>query len=83
MIFYTGLSQTNQSESRRNPSGIATPTTNLLNPHSYFSFPNVSKEDNMHQFVESLEPNVPEKNIYYNDRINQQDIDDDVVFERI
>ena len=37
----------------------------------------------MHQFVESLEPNVPEKNIYYNDRINQQDIDDDVVFERI
>jgi len=49
----------------------------LLPPQiSYFSFPNVSKED-MHQFVESFQPNVPEKNIDYNDRINQLDIDDD------
>ena len=51
-------------------------------PHSYFSFPNVSKED-MHKFVESLQPNVPEKNIDYNDRINQRDIDDDIDFEWI
>ena len=29
----------------------------------------------MHQHVEPLQPNVPEKNIDYNDRINQQDID--------
>ena len=72
----------NRSEYGRNPSGIATPTTNIIYPHSYFSFPNVSKED-MHQFVESLQPNVPEKNIDYNDRINQRDIDDDVDFEWI
>ena len=37
----------------------------------------------MHQFVESLQPNVPENNIDYNDRINQRDIDDDVDFEWI
>ena len=81
--IYTGLSQKNRSEYGRNPSGIATPTTNIINPRSYFSFPNVSKED-MHQYVESLQPNVPEKNIDYNDRIsNQRGIDDDVDFEWI
>jgi hypothetical protein len=37
----------------------------------------------MHQFVESLQPNVPQKNVDYNDRINQRDIDDDVDFEWI
>ena len=37
----------------------------------------------MHQLVESLQPNVHEKNIDYNDRINQRDIDDDVDFEWI
>ena len=58
--IYTGLSQKNRSEYGRNPSGIATFTTNIIYPHSYFSFPNVSKED-MHQFVESLQPNVPQK----------------------
>ena len=80
--IYTGLSQKNRSEYGRNPSGIATPTTNIINPHSYFSFPNVSKED-VHQFVELLHPNIFEKNIDYNDRINQRDIDDDVDFEWI
>ena len=80
--IYIGLSQKNRSEYGRNPNGIATSTTNIIYPHSYFSFTNVSKED-MHQFVESLQPNVPEKNIDYNDRINQQDIDDDVDFEWI
>ena len=80
--IYTGLSQKNRSEYGRNPSGIATPTTNIIYPHSYFSFPNVSEED-MHQYVEPLQPNVPEKNIDYNDRINQRDIDDDVDFEWI
>jgi hypothetical protein len=81
--IYTGLSQKNRSDyGRRNPSGNATSTTNIIYPHSYFSFPNVSKED-MHEFVESLQPNVPEKNIDYNDRINQRDIDDDVDFEWI
>ena len=53
-----------------------------LYPHSYFSFPNVSDED-MHQYVEPLQPSVPEKNIDYNDRINQWDIDDDVDFQWI
>ena len=33
----------------------------------------------MHQHVEPLQPNVPEKNIDYNDRINRRDIDDDMV----
>ena len=80
--IYTGLSQKNRSEYGRNPSGIVTSTTNLIYPHSYFSFPNVSEKD-MHQYVESLQPNVPEKNIDYNDRINQWDIDDDADFERI
>ena len=80
--IYTGLSQKNGSEYGRNPSGIATPTTNIIYTHSYFSFPNVSKED-MHQFVESLQPNVPEKNIDCNDPINQRDIDDNVDFEWI
>ena len=28
----------------------------------------------MHQYVEPLQPNVPEKNIDYNERINQRDI---------
>ena len=37
----------------------------------------------MHEFVESLQPNVPKKNIDYNDRNNQRDIDDDVDFEWI
>ena len=37
----------------------------------------------MHQNVEPLQPSVPEKNIDYNERINQQDIDDDVDFEWI
>ena len=80
--IYTGLSQKNRSEYGRNPSGIATPTANIIYPHSYFSFPNVSEED-IHQYVESLQPNVPERNIDYNDRINQWDIDDDVDFEWI
>ena len=80
--IYTGLSQKNRSEYGRNPSGIAPVTTNIIYLHSYFSFPNVSKED-MHEFVESLQPNVPERNIDYNDRINQRDIDDDVDFEWI
>ena len=80
--IYTGLSQKNWSEYGRNPSGMATPTANIIYPHSYFSFPNVSEED-MHQDVEPLQPNVPEKNIDYNERINQQDIDDDVDFELI
>ena len=61
---------------------LATSTTNIIYPHSYFQFPNVSEED-MHQYVEPLQPNVPEKNIDYNERINQQDIDDDVDFEWI
>ena len=79
----TRLSQKNRSEYGRNPSGIATcSTTNIIYPHSYFSFPNVSEED-MHQYVEPLQPNVPKKNIDYNDRINQWDIDDDVDFEWI
>jgi hypothetical protein len=39
-----------------------TSTTNIIYPHSYFSFPNVSEED-MHQYVEPLQPNVPEKDI--------------------
>ena len=80
--IYTGLSQKNRSEYGRNPSGIATSNTNIIYPHSYFSFPNVSEED-MHQYVEPLQPNVPEKNIDYNDRINQRDIDDNVDFEWI
>ena len=82
--IYTGLSQKNRSEYGRNPSGIATTsTTNIIYPHSYFSFPNVSEED-MHQSFEPLQPNVPEKNIDdYNDRINQQEIVDDVDFEWI
>ena len=54
----------------------------LIYPHSNFSFPNVSGED-MHQYVEPLQPNVPKKNIDYNDRINQWDIDDDLDFEWI
>ena len=66
----------------RNLSGIATPTTNIIYPFSFFLFHNVSKED-MHQYVKSLQTNVPEKNIDYNDRINQRDIDDDVDFEWI
>ena len=80
--IYTGLSLKNRSEYERNPSGIATSTTNIIYPHSYFSFPNVSEED-MHQYVERLQPNVSEKNIDYNDRIDQQDIDDDADFEWI
>ena len=80
--IYTGLSQKNRSEYERNPSGIATSTTNIIYPHSYFSFPNVSEED-MHQYVERLQTNVSEKNIDYNDRIDQQDIDDDADFEWI
>ena len=56
--------------------------TNIIYPHSYFSFLNLSEED-MHQYVEPLQPNVPEKNIDYNERINQWDIDDDVDFEWI
>ena len=67
----------------RNPSGIATSTTNFIYPHSYFSFPNVVSEEDMHQYVEPLQPNVPERNIDYNDRINHRDIDDDVDFEWI
>ena len=58
--IYTGLSQMNRSEYGRNPSGIATSTTNIVYP-----------------------PNVPEKNIDYNERINQLGIDDDVDFEWI
>ena len=69
--LYTGLSQKNRSEYGRNPSGIATPTANIIYPHSYFSFTNVSEED-IHQYVESLQPNVPERNIDYNDLINQR-----------
>ena len=81
--IYTGLSQKNRSEYGRNPSGIATSTTNIIYPHSYlFSFPNVSEED-MCQYVEPLQPNVPEKNIDYNERNNQRDINDDVDFEWI
>ena len=72
----------NRSEYGRNPSGIATSTTNIIYPHSYFSFPSVSEED-IHQYVEPLQPNVLEKNIDYNDRINQRDIDDNVDFEWI
>ena len=71
-----------RSEYGRNPSGIATPTTNIIYPHSNFSFPNLSEED-FHHYVEPLQPNVPEKNIDYNDRINQRFIDDDVDFEWI
>ena len=37
----------------------------------------------MHQYVKSLQTNVPEKNIDYNDRINQWDIDDNVDFDWI
>ena len=37
----------------------------------------------MHQFVEPRQPNVPEKKIDYNDRINQREIDDTVDFEWI
>ena len=37
----------------------------------------------MHPYVEPLQQNVPEKNIAYNERIHQQDIDDDVDFEWI
>ena len=80
--IYTGLSQKNRSEYGRNLCEIATSTTNIIYPHSYFSFPNVSEED-MHQYVEPLQPNVPEKNIDYNERINQRDIDDNVDFEWI
>ena len=80
--IYSGLSQENRSEYGRNPSGIATSTTNVIYPHSYFSFPNVSEKD-MHQYVEPLRPNVPEKNIDYIERINQWDIDDDFDFEWI
>jgi hypothetical protein len=82
--FYTGLSQKNRSEYGRNPSGIDSSITNIINyQHSYFSFPNVSEED-MHQYVEpALQPNVPEKNIDCNDHINQLDIDDDIDFEWI
>ena len=81
--IYTGLSQNNRSEYGGNPSGIATSTTNIIYPHSYFSFPNISEED-MHRYVEPLQPNVPEKNIDYNDRTNQRrDIDDDIDFEWI
>ena len=80
--IYTGRSQKNRSEYGRNLSGIATSTTNIIYPRSYFSFPNVSEED-MHQYVEPLQPNVPEKNIDYNERNNQRDIDDDVDFEWI
>ena len=72
--IYTGLSQKNQSEYERNPSGIATSTTNIIYPYSYFSFPNVSEED-MHQYDEALKPNVPGNNIDYSDRMNQWDID--------
>jgi hypothetical protein len=67
----------------RIPIGIATSTTNISHlPTLILLFLNVSEED-MHQYVEPLQPNVPEKNIDYNDRINQQDIDDDVDFEWI
>jgi hypothetical protein len=66
----------------RNPCGIATSTTNIIYLHSFFSFPNGS-EEGMHQYVEPLQPNVPEKKIDYNERINQWDIDDDVNFEWI
>ena len=67
----------------RIPSGIATSTTNISHlPTLILLFLNVSEEDR-HQYVEPLQPNVPEKNIDYNDRINQQDIDDDVDFEWI
>ena len=41
---------------------------------------NVSEED-MHQYVDPLQPKVPEKNIDYNEPINQRDIDDEVDFE--
>ena len=33
----------------------------------------------MHQYVEPFQPNVPEKNIDYNERINQRDMEDDVI----
>jgi hypothetical protein len=58
------------------------PQISSTQTHSYFSFPNVSEED-VHQYVKPLQPNVPEKNIEYNDRINQWDIDDDVDCEWI
>jgi len=80
--IYTGLSQKNRSEYGRNPSGIATFGRNIIYPHSYFSFPNVSEED-MHQYVEPFQPNVLEKNIDCNERINQRKIDDDIDFEWI
>ena len=37
----------------------------------------------MHQYVEPIQSNVPEKNIDYNERINQLDIDDNIDFEWI
>ena len=53
--IYTGLSQKNRSEYGRNPSsGIATSTANIIYPHSYISFPNVSEED-MHKYAEPLQ----------------------------
>ena len=52
-------------------------------PQSSFSFPNISEED-MHQYVQALTTNDPEKNINYSDRINQWDIDNNNVdFELI
>ena len=67
----------------RNPSGIATSTLNIIYSHSYFSFPNVCEED-MNQYAEPLQSNVPENNtIDDNERINQQDIDDNVDLEWI
>ena len=74
--------QKNRSEYGRNPSGIATSTTNIIYPHSYFSFPNVSEED-MNQYAEPLQLKAPEKSIDYNDGLNQRDIDDDVDLEWI
>ena len=81
--IYTGILQKNRSEYGRNRSGIATFTTNIISPHTYFSFhKNVSEKD-MHQYDEPLQQNVPEMNIDYNERIHQRDIDDDVDFEWI
>jgi hypothetical protein len=79
--IYTGLSRKNRSEYERNPSGVVTSTTNII-PHSYFSFLNVS-EELMHQYVEPFQPNVPDENIDYTDRIYHRAIDDGIDFERI
>jgi hypothetical protein len=78
----TGLSQKNQSEHERNPCGIATYTTNIIYPNSYFSFPNVGEEE-MKNMLKHLNTKVPEKNIDQNDRISQWNIDDDNDFEWI